>query len=1345
MTNNYESRMTNNEWGVRFPHSLFVIRHLSIIVMTLATAFPLRAQVSQIVTVRPDRVAPGMNVVVELLTRYDAPRPFGYDVLDSLVSISLVNLADTARVVLGPPIVSWNGRLIQIPLFIVPNASLGPAPFYVFSTLTGQSDTVDFIIDSVQHLGTITGNTTIGNGFGKLSASNTILVDSLIVTNARVHFSLTNPDTLPSNPRLLPVVILSKGPVRLTNSTIFVDADSLDGGPGGGGGGHGWGGSGGIGFTGGGSCPSDSLGNAGSDSSGIDSLEDDASGGRAATGVVGGGSNSGDQGGGGGTGAPYGSSGLSGIGNISSPIGGFGGGSGGGEAVNPFIEFGGGGGGFGTAGIGGGDQDGQGLNGGVPNGGRFLVPMAGGSGGGAGNTVDLGDGALGASGGGGGGALAIISYDSIVAVSSTLSAQGDSGMTGLMIAAGGGGGSGGAIYLASPKGIRANASSINVSGGIGGKPASDSVGFMGGTGGLGRIRIDGATNLTPGALALVWTNGISLSSSQPFLQSNESMRITGFAQDITNTLDTVRIFYRTRHTSWQSVDTIRASDGSWSKWLPISHDSVLFVAAFVEVNQPASDPTNFDYEPSWLVSNASLAIISQRASPFLVVQDTLNFGTVRISKCKTFALAIHNDGEAPLMISKGALSGSPDFSIAPDVAMMIAPYTSDTIEVQFCPDSAGADSATITFTSNDSANSPKIVTLLGSGLVRHDSLVISPASVHFNPMLVGDCESDTVTLLSAGTDTLYFNQSKWKNPPFTMKLSPSDTALAPNKKELLIITFCPMDSGDFHQTQVLDERQDSIVLDGVGVIRRVASIGSEHLGISCFGQAVTFVDTISNLGNDTIAIESIQNGNPQQNDSINAILQPHERYPIAISWVPDSVGIFNDTIRYRLSDTTLTTTLIYRVAGAELHFDSVVPFHFVCIGGGSEILTDTVTNAGLDTIALSHFNLQAGGPFSLLDSESQLLPGQSIHLQFAFTPSELSDTTQQSDTLHITLSDAGCDTVIAIVLTGRGIDSGLAADPIDFDSVLTGQCPEDSSLIGNPCGPSVIIDSVTLTNPFIHFVSLDPDTIPSHGSAEAVFRFCPLDTGTETDTAILYPHGGEPFTVALHGIGFARGNPWAHFTISSASARADSVVTTSITLDSSSLTGKHRVRGVISFDPVVLSPIISPNVGFPISAQQVDPDSIAFIDSINFSDPGLIEDIAWLTLVGPRASSAINFLITFDTNNVNVTVVPGKVTVTDCTGLNGQFSPGGDYALGPVTPNPATDVASLSLTLGNDGYVEAGLYDMTGKLIQNILAQSYNRGSYTITIPMDGLSSGRYMIVLTSLGWRAARPLVVDR
>ncbi|HET6402262.1 MAG TPA: choice-of-anchor D domain-containing protein [Candidatus Kapabacteria bacterium] len=1280
---------------------------------------------------RPDRAAPGMNVVVEILAPVGRLRPFGYDSLDAGNTIVLVHPADSNRVLFGPPIVSWNGNLIQVPLFVLPNAAFGPVPFFIRTPpLTGlRSDTISFIIDTPQHLGNLTGNVTIGNGFGQLSAGNTLLVDSLIVTNGHINFSLQDPDTLPGNPRLQPVTVLSKGPVRLTNSTISVDADSLDGGPGGGGGGHGYPGAGGIGFTGGGSSSDDtSLTNTGSAANATTD-----SGGACATGVMGGGSEHSDHGGGGGTGAPYGASGAAGVAALNSPAGGYGGGSGGGEAVNPSggIEYGGGGGGFGTPGHGGGQQGGTGANGGNPNGGRFLVPLAGGSGGGAGNAVDVADG-FGGSGGGGGGSLQLVSFDSVVLISSTLSARGDSGTVGINRAAGGGGGSGGAIYLATPLYIRDTVSRLNVDSGSGGQGGVLD-GLPGGAGGLGRIRIDGATNFAPTPSdASVWVNGISLSpnTSVPVLGF---VRLSGAARDLVNTLDSIRIYYRTRQSAWQFVDTVRAPNGSWSKWLPLPHDSLLFADAMVEVMNPAPG-TGTNGEPSWLVSDASLSIIHHLASPFLVSEDTLNFGAVRLGRCKTLLLRVTNDGEKPLVLDIGTFSGSTGFSIVPDSTITIPAYTADTFEVRFCPESATPAIGKLSFTSNDSANSPKIITLLGTGLAIRDSLAPFPDSIRFERVLLDSCATDTITLKSVGHDTLYLSHSFWNDPPFTLRLVPLDTALDSGATRKLLVTFCPLDSGNFSVTQVLDERGDSIVITGRGVIRRAASIPAIDLGTLCLGHAGIAFDTISNLGNDTISFFAFH-GRRILRELVGLLLEPNARDTIAIPISADSLGSFTDTVSFELADTTLTTVLHYRVTGASMNIGSTFPF--ACIGDSA---TDTITisSNGLNTLVFSNFSIAA--PFFRLNTIDSLAPGEKRMLFVRFLPG-IGDTLERFDTLRFFASTSGCDSNIAIVLSGIGVDSGPAAKPLAFDSVLVGKCQDDSLLIDNPCGPASVIDTILFKSSDFQRVSSFPDTIPSLGSLRLAVQFCPSGAGMESDTAILVLHTGEHIRAPLTGVGVVRTNPWAHFTISNTIVRMGDQAVSSIRFDSSSLTGQHSIWAVVSFNPTVLSPVSS----FPNSTSNAGNDSEVFYAVLHFQgDTGFIESITWNTLAGPNDSSTIDLSITTDAP-LTVVVKKGSVSLTDCFGLAGRLASSGSYALGPVTPNPAAGEASVMMTLGSDGYVEAAIYDMAGGLAETVLQQNFTRGNYQLTIPTDGLSSGRYILEINSMGWRAVAPFVVDR
>ncbi|HEY3876547.1 MAG TPA: choice-of-anchor D domain-containing protein, partial [Candidatus Kapabacteria bacterium] len=1047
------------------------------------------------------------------------------------------------------------------------------------------------------------------------------------------------------------------------------------------------------------------------------------------------------QGGGGGTGSPYGISGAAGIGNLASVAGGFGGGSGGGEEANPFItntliEEGGGGGGFGTEGIGGGQSSGVGINGGLVNGGRFLVPLAGGSGGGAGNSNELGDGDHRASGGGGGGAIEIVAFDSIVLNNSLLAARGDSGQSGIKIAAGGGGGSGGGIYLASTAAIVSSALPVAVFGGAAGHPAADSIGYEGGSGGLGRVRIDGAANFQPPSFfANVWVNGLSLQSARAPTIRNDSMLLSGIDPDRANLTDAIRIFYRTPHSAWQSSDTQRDSTGAWSKWVPLLHDSLLYVVAMAEVSAPAQGLNGPVYEPSWLVSSAAMGRTMHPATPFLVTLDSLNFGTVQQGHCKTLVLVLSNKGAAPLSVTPNSITGSTEFSLMPDTTLFIAPYRSDTVRVTFCADSVGLQSARLTFLSNDSGNSPHLVSLSGAGLKRNDSLSITPAILNFGAVRIDSCASDTLLLRSLGSDTLYLDSSEWQRGPFAFRVVPSDTALPHNATAKLIVTFCPTDSGDVSVVLTLDDREDSILVRGIGILRQAAVASGQNLGSFCRGQ-IAFFDTIYNRGNDTISVRSwaVDSGSSH---ALNLLLQPGTVASIPLSFIENRTGPAEDTVRFELADTSLASTIQFQVFGPSLGMQSSLRFPFRCLGT-TALDSVAIANSGPDTIQLADFRL-SDTDYVVEDSTQMLAPQAQFALHLHFVSA---DTLPHFDTLRFIASDHGCDSTFAVALEAQTIDSGLAASAVDFGTIPIDSCAIDSTLVQNPCGPEVTIDSVFIGDKAIQWVIGEPAVIPSDSSRFFVFRYCPeTDSITLADTAILFNGDQALLRIPLLGKASALGFPYASFTVSSATVPADSIATTVIRLDSLSLKGTHSVRGVLSFDPEVVEP--ETPMGFPHTATRVAADSLAFTATLDSSSaPSVIESINWRALVGPRSSTIIEFTLTTDVP-LAVHSNNGTIAVTDCTGLNGSFASAGSYTISPVNPNPSSDEASVSVTLGYAGYVQAGLYDMTGREVEPILSQSMPEGTNAIAIPMHSISSGKYFFVIHTLGWEASEPVVI--
>src|SRR5688572_11485035 len=189
-----------------------------------------------------------MTVAFELFSLEKDSGAFGSDgIYLPDQKIQLENLSDTTRAVFGPVVVSWKGRLIQVPVTIRNSSALGQIRFRIKNGASVSPFITYFTIVRPDPSLVVSGGSVIGDpftGVGKLTPGNTLVVDSFEtrpnVSNSKITFSTYRPDTNQSgNTRYHPVIILSKGPVRISSVELSVSADSLNGGPGGGGAGAG--------------------------------------------------------------------------------------------------------------------------------------------------------------------------------------------------------------------------------------------------------------------------------------------------------------------------------------------------------------------------------------------------------------------------------------------------------------------------------------------------------------------------------------------------------------------------------------------------------------------------------------------------------------------------------------------------------------------------------------------------------------------------------------------------------------------------------------------------------------------------------------------------------------------------------------------------------------------------------------------------------------------------------------------------------------------------------------------------------------------------------------------------
>ena len=163
---------------------------------------------------------------------------------------------------------------------------------------------------------------------------------------------------------------------------------------------------------------------------------------------------------------------------------------------------------------------------------------------------------------------------------------------------------------------------------------------------------------------------------------------------------------------------------------------------------------------------------------------SLDFGSVNTGESKDLTLTIRNTGKADLQV-KSITPSSPIFDVYwPAESFKLPPGGQQEIMVEYAPESAGAESATVTIVSNDPARPSVIVKLSGTGVapvVSGPAIELSPTSLVFFSVPVGSSKTLQIKVRNTGTQNLVVSSVTITNPQFstvpplggfTMRLSP---------------------------------------------------------------------------------------------------------------------------------------------------------------------------------------------------------------------------------------------------------------------------------------------------------------------------------------------------------------------------------------------------------------------------------------------------------------------------------------------------------------------------------------------------------------------------------------------
>src|ERR1019366_6367333 len=121
-----------------------------------------------------------------------------------------------------------------------------------------------------------------------------------------------------------------------------------------------------------------------------------------------------------------------------------------------------------------------------------------------------------------------------------------------------------------------------------------------------------------------------------------------------------------------------------------------------------------------------------------------------------------------------------------------------------------------------------------------------------------------------------------------------------------------------------------------------------------------------------------------------------------------------------------------------------------------------------------------------------------------------------------------------------------------------------------------------------------------------------------------------------------------------------------------------------------------------------------------------MDTFSYTPTVNAPATATVGFPNRVGTaSSVNVTINAATDAVNTVSSSNG-------FSLEQNYPNPFGGMSQLSMTLPVGAMVHLNIIDVQGKVVETVLNQHFDAGTFGVTMSADGLSSGTYYYQMTA-------------
>jgi Abnormal spindle-like microcephaly-assoc'd, ASPM-SPD-2-Hydin len=625
---------------------------------------------------------------------------------------------------------------------------------------------------------------------------------------------------------------------------------------------------------------------------------------------------------------------------------------------------------------------------------------------------------------------------------------------------------------------------------------------------------------------------------------------------------------------------------------------------------------------------------------------TVSFGNVNVGSSGTQSVTVTNTGTAAVNISSAQISGTGFTVVGGNPSASVPVGQSITVQLQFAPTTHGAASGTLAVTS-DASNSPLSISLNGTGM--QPALTISPASLNFSNVIVGQTGTQAVTLTNSGNASLTMNLATISGTGFGMSglTLPSNIGAGANIQ--FNVTFTPTSTAGSTGTVVFTDNAtgspQTLTMTG-SALASGSSLGSNpgsfNFSSVAVGQSSQQTFTLTNSGNATVKIGTVTaNGTGFSASGLSAGQQIAAGASTTLTgtFAPTTTGTATGSIVITSNATNPTLTISLSGIGtqgglsanpASINFGSV-------IDGASASIPVTLTNTGTANVAISAHGISGTG-FTLTgwSAPASLTPGQTTSFTVTFAP-----TTSTSATGSVSITSNAPGSPLAINLSGSGITSQatltISPSPVPFSNVNVGSSSNQTVMLTNTGNATLNITAATISGTGFTTSLTAPKSVNAGANTTFKVTFAPTTAGSTTGSIQIASNApGSPVTLSLTGTGVG----------SQAAASPSSVAFSNVTVGSNSslpITLQNNGNASLTFSKVAVAGAGMSITGLTTSSTIAPGGNLVFNAVFAPTAAGAVSGTVQLTTNGIPSTLTINLNGTGVATQSTMTINPSPV------------------------------------------------------------------------------------------------------